>query len=95
MELGNSRELSPPVAPDLPQLNHPLLDAFRDRLQGDLSVVRFSSIRGLRSLHEGAAPIMFTEAGDVLVVERSIGRGRGCGRLWSSRWSGCGESTRW
>jgi len=75
-ELGNPRDLSPPVGVNLTQLNHPLLEVFRDRLQGDLSIVRFSGVRALRSLHDGATSIMQTETGDALVVEQSIGRGR-------------------
>ena len=75
-ELGNTRELLPPVSIDLTQLNHSLLEAFRDRLQGDLSIVGFSKLRAVRSLTDGATPIMQTDAGDPLVVERKIGRGR-------------------
>jgi len=55
---------------------HPLLAPFRDRLKGDLSVVRFARVRDIRNLAPTASVILATPSGLPLAVEMAAERGR-------------------
>ena len=76
VELGNDKLFSPPVAIDLAGRAHPVLEAFSDRLQGDLSVIRFTKLRELRRLMDGATTMMKGTGGVPLIVEMAVGRGK-------------------
>ncbi len=73
---GNEEERAPAVGLDLRALIHPLLAPFRDRVRGDLSVVRFARIRTLRDLPADVDVLMTAEDGTPLLVERRVGAGR-------------------
>jgi hypothetical protein len=72
--LGNDREYAQAVG--LEAGASELLAPFRDRLQGDLSVVRFSRLRELQGLAEGAAVVMGAADGLPLAVESRLEHGR-------------------
>jgi len=75
--VGNEVELDPPVGISLGgTLAHPVMAAFRDRLQGDLSVVRFTKVREVSDVVEGAAVMFQDTSGRPLAVEMRLPRGR-------------------
>ena len=57
-------------------IRHPVLEPFRDRLRGDLSVIRFAKIREIRNLAPTASAIFSTSNGLPLAVEMPVDRGR-------------------
>jgi hypothetical protein len=75
-ELGNERSLDPPIGIRLADGSHPLLAPFRDRLKGDLSAARFTSVRELRELAKGATVLIAGTDGLPLAVEMPLGHGR-------------------
>jgi hypothetical protein len=74
--IGNARQFKTPVGLSPAAGQHPLLAPFRDRLQGDLSVLRFSQARDLETLTPETAVLFQAEDGTPLAVERRIGQGR-------------------
>jgi len=74
--LGNERKLAVPVGVGTGSGAHPLLAPFRDRLRGDLSTIRFTSLRETRALSNGAAVAVRATDGRPLAVEMPIGQGR-------------------
>lgn len=81
--VGNEVTCDPPVGIERPsggEEGGSLLDPFSDKRRGDLSVVRLSAVRGIRSMGEGARVLFRTRAGGrealPLAVERKRGRGR-------------------
>ncbi len=75
-QVGNDRALKAPVGLAETATTHPVLAAFRERRQGDLSVIRFVQLREIRRLGSDAA-VMFRDAqGEALAVEKRIAQGR-------------------
>ena len=74
--IGNVRPFKTPLGLAPAAGQHPLLAPFRDRLQGDLSVLRFSQARALETLAPEAAVLFQAEDGTPLAVERRVGQGR-------------------
>ncbi|MBS3764448.1 MAG: BatA domain-containing protein, partial [Planctomycetes bacterium] len=84
--IGNEISLDSPVGVALQGGGtadiHPIVAPFRDQRRGDLSVVRFSKLRKIRGLANGAQVIMRSEPpekkkpGIPLAVERKLERGR-------------------
>jgi len=74
--IGNDLALENPVEIQQTGNTHPLLTPFQDRLHGDLSVIRFSKIREIQSLAEGASVALKSGAGQSLAIEQPLGRGR-------------------
>jgi len=74
--IGNDLALENPVEIQQVGNTHPLLTPFQDKLHGDLSVIRFSKIREIQSLAEGASVALKSGAGQTLAVEQPLGRGR-------------------
>ncbi|HEY3319096.1 MAG TPA: VWA domain-containing protein [Planctomycetota bacterium] len=75
VQIGNDRLLNPPAGIDPACASHPLLAPFRDRMQGDLSVIRFASVREIRGQPEGAKVVLRAMDGTPLAVEREVGQG--------------------
>ena len=76
VQLGNEKVCDPPVSIRSDATNHVVANPFRDRLQGDLSVIRFTKLRDLMSLTDGAVPMFAASNGMPLGVEMALGRGR-------------------
>ena len=74
--IGNVRTFKTPVGLAPAAGQHPLLAPFRDRLQGDLSVLRFAQTRELETLAPEVTVLLQAEDGTPLAVERRIGQGR-------------------
>lgn len=76
-QLGNDISFETPAGIQLPN-SHPLFAPFRDRLQGDLSVIHFTKIRELGALADGTTALFRTsnEGKRPLAVEQPLGRGR-------------------
>lgn len=76
-QLGNELTFETPAGIQLPN-PHPLFAPFRDRLQGDLSVIHFTRIRELGALTDGATALFRAdnEGKRPLAVELPFGRGR-------------------
>jgi len=74
--IGNDKVHEQPI--DIMQLGsvHPLMTPFQDKLRGDLSVIRFTKVREIQSLSEGASIMMRASTGQSLAVEHAVGRGR-------------------
>ena len=75
-EIGNDKPLSPPIGIDQAAAAHPVLEAFTDSLQGDLSVIRFTKLRELRRIADGAAVMIHGTGGVLLALEMPVGRGK-------------------
>ena len=75
-EIGNDKLFSPPVGMDQAAAAHLVLEAFSDSLQGDLSVIRFTKLRELRRVADGAGVMIHGTGGVPLALEMPIGRGR-------------------
>jgi hypothetical protein len=75
-ELGNDVESPTPLELALRDMSHPILAAFADARRGDLSVIRFQTIRALQQLPEASRVVLRTAAGQPLMIERDVGRGR-------------------
>ena len=75
-EIGNDKLFSPPVGVDQAAAAHPVLEAFADSLQGDLSVIRFTKLRELRRTADGATTMIHGTGGVPLALEMPVGRGR-------------------
>ena len=76
VQLGNEKACDPPVAIRSDATMHAVAAPFRDRLQGDLSVIRFTKLRDLMSLNDKATPLFAASNGMPLGVEMPLGRGR-------------------
>lgn len=74
--IGNERPFKTPVGLAPAAGQHPLLAPFRDRLQGDLTVLRFSQVRQLETLAPGATVLFQADDGTPLAVEQRVGHGR-------------------
>jgi hypothetical protein len=74
--IGNDRELTQPLGLALDATRHPVLAPFRDRLQGDLSALRFSRTREIQGLADGATVMFRSDDGAPLAVEGRVGQGR-------------------
>ena len=74
--IGNVRTFKTPLGLEPAAGQHPLLAPFRDRLQGDLSVLRFSQARELETLPPESSVLFQAEDGTPLAVERRVGQGR-------------------
>ena len=74
--IGNDKELKPPAGIGLEATRHPVLAPYRDRLQGDLSVLRFSHIREIQSLADNATVLFQAADGSPLAIEKKIEQGR-------------------
>jgi len=74
--LGNDKAHEQPL--DILQTGnaHPLLTPFQDKLRGDLSVIRFTKLREIQSLIDGAKVMLNSSSGQTLAVEHAVGRGR-------------------
>jgi hypothetical protein len=75
-EIGNDRALSPPAGIDPEATRHAILAPFRDRLQGDLSVIRFATVREIRGRQDGVTVVFRATDGTPLAIERRIEQGR-------------------
>ena len=75
-ELGNDKLFAPPVGVDQAASMHPVLEVFSDTLQGDLSVIRFTKLRELRQMANGATVMIRGTGGVPLAVEMPVGRGK-------------------
>jgi hypothetical protein len=74
--VGNDVEREEAVGLEDPKQANLLLAPFRDRLQGDLSVVRFSRLRDLRTLPADAEVLVRAADGTPLIVSAPRGEGR-------------------
>lgn len=74
--IGNDLALENPAEIQQAGNTHPLLTPFQDKLHGDLSVIRFSKVREIQSLAEGASVALKSGTGQTLAVEQPLGRGR-------------------
>ena len=76
-QLGNEIAFETPAGIQLPN-PHPLFAPFRDRLQGDLSVIHFTRVRELGALADGTTALFraANEGNRPLAVEAPFGRGR-------------------
>jgi len=74
--IGNDRLLEQPI--DIQQAGnvHPLMAPFQDKLQGDVSVIRFTKVREVQSLAENATAFVVASSGQPLAVEHPVGRGK-------------------
>lgn len=75
-QIGNDRALNPPAGIAAEATRHPLLAPFRDRLQGDLSVIRFATVREIRGEQAGVQVAIRATDGTPLAIEREVGQGR-------------------
>lgn len=75
-QLGNDRDFAPALALADTASAHPWLAPFRDRLQGDLSAVRFTKARELPSLAEAATVMIAGADGRPLAIEMPLEKGR-------------------
>lgn len=74
-QIGNDIELPAPSGLADGAVGHPVLAAFADRRQGDLSVVRFTRLREVRAVAPGASVMFSDGSGRALAVERRVGLG--------------------
>ena len=74
-QIGNDRPLNPPAGIDPDATRHAVLAPFRDRLQGDLSVVRFATVREIRSPQDAARVVFRATDGTPLAIERNLEQG--------------------
>ena len=75
-QLGNDKDFAPALALADTSSPHPWLAPFRDRLQGDLSGVRFTKARELPVLAAGATAMLTGADGRPLAVEMPLEKGR-------------------
>ena len=75
-QLGNDKDFAPALALADNSSPHPWLAPFRDRLQGDLSSVRFTKVRELPALAEAATAMLAGADGRPLAVEMPLEKGR-------------------
>lgn len=75
-QLGNDKDFVPALALADTSSPHPWLAPFRDRLQGDLSGVRFTKARELPVLAAGASAMLTGADGRPLAVEMPLEKGR-------------------
>jgi hypothetical protein len=75
-QIGTDLALPQAVELKLAGNTHPLLTPFRDRLQGDLSIIRFSKLREVQAFAEGTSAVLTASSGQPLAVEQTLGRGR-------------------
>ena len=70
--------LDPPIGIWYSENTHPLLAPFRERLKGDLSTIRFTTVRELKlnDLAEGATVVFVGSDRRLLAVEMPVERGR-------------------
>jgi hypothetical protein len=74
--IGNEKVYEQPVDIQYAGSPHPVLIPFQDKLRGDLSIVRFTKLREIQSLAEGASTLLAASTGQTLAVEHAVGRGR-------------------
>ena len=74
--IGNDRLPDPPVGIDPQATGHPVLAPFRDRLRGDLGVIRFAAVREVLAVLPGATVALRATDGAPLAVERKAEHGR-------------------
>ena len=75
-QLGNDKDFAPALALADTSSPHPWLAPFRDRLQGDLSGVRFTKARELPAVAAGATAMLTGADGRPLAVEMPLEKGR-------------------
>lgn len=75
-QLGNDKDFAPALALADTSSPHPWLAPFRDRLQGDLSGVRFTKARELPAVAAGATTMLTGADGRPLAVEMPLEKGR-------------------
>ncbi len=75
-QLGNDKDFAPALALADTSSPHPWLAPFRDRLQGDLSGVRFTKARELPAVAAGATTMLTGVDGRPLAVEMPLEKGR-------------------
>lgn len=75
-QLGNDKEFTPALALAESGSPHPWLAPFRDKLQGDLAIVRFTKVRELPALAPAASVMLAGAEGQPLAVEMPLERGR-------------------
>lgn len=75
-QLGNDKDFAPALALADTSSPHPWLAPFRDRLQGDLSGVRFTKARELPALAAGATAMLTGADGRALAIEMPLEKGR-------------------
>jgi hypothetical protein len=76
VQLGHDVRLDPPAGIRTEGNRHPVLSPFRDPLQGDLGVVRFTRAREIKGIADTASVMLSGTGGQPLAVEMPLEQGR-------------------